>query len=292
MTPATNATASAAQRRNAGGKICGTRKQRKDDIHLLFDPPGPRARRRIRIVTVLSVIVLAALLALAVGQFAAHGQLDSSQWWIFVQWPVLRFLLTGLGHTLLATAVAAAFAFPLGGLIGLGRLARNRLVGGAARTYVEIFRSVPLLLLLYVFLFGLPSVGVTLPVFWQLVIPIVLANAAVVAEIFRAGVLSLPRGQTEAAYSIGMTHGHALWYVLIPQAVRALVPALVSQLVRLLKDSTLGYVVSYLELLHQAKVLGEYYHAVLSTYLVAALAFVAVNAALSRTASWLEARRS
>lgn len=290
MTPVTNLTASAATHKGSGRRVA-KRQRREDDIHLLFDPPGPRARRRIRIATALSVVVLAALLSLAVRQFAAHGQLDRSQWWMFGQWPVLRFLLTGLGHSLLATAVAAALAFPLGGLVAHGRLARSRLVRGAARTYVELFRSVPLLLLLYIFLFGLPSVGLTFPAFWQLVIPIVLGNTAVVAEIYRAGVLNLPRGQTEAAYSIGMTHGQAMRYVVVPQALRALTPALVSQLVRLLKDSTLGYVVSYLELLHQAKVLGEYYHAVLATYLVAAAAFIAVNAALSCTASWLEARR-
>ncbi|MFG2373174.1 ABC transporter permease subunit [Streptomyces sp. NPDC048504] len=154
--------------------------------------------------------------------------------------------------------------------------------------YVTVFRNIPLLVLLVLFVFGLPGVGLTFPVFWQLVIPIVLGNAAVVA----AGVLSLPRGQTEAAYSLGMTHRQAMSYVVVPQALRAVSPALVSQLVRLLKDSTLGYVVSYLELLHQAKVLGEYYHAVLSTYLVVAACFIAVNAALSGAASWLEARRT
>ncbi|MFJ2008309.1 amino acid ABC transporter permease [Streptomyces chartreusis] len=265
---------------------------REDEIHLLFDPPGPRARSRIRIATAVSLLVLAGLLALAVSQFAAHGQFDRSQWWMFGQWPVLRFLLTGLGYTMLATAVAAALAFPLGALIALGRLSSSKPIRAAARTYVELFRAVPLLLLLYIFLFGLPSIGLTFPVFWQLVIPIVLGNAAVVAEIFRAGVLNLPRGQTEAAHSLGMTHAQAMRHVVVPQVLRALAPALVSQLVRLLKDSTLGYTVSYLELLHQAKVLGEYYHAVLSTYLVAAAAFIAVNAALSRTASWLEARLS
>ncbi|QKZ23423.1 amino acid ABC transporter permease [Streptomyces chartreusis] len=290
MTPVTDLTASAATDERFSRKA--TKGQRRgDEIHLLFDPPGPRARRRIRIATAFSAVVLAALLALAVRQFALHGQLDRSQWWMFGQWPVQRFLLGGLGHTLLATAVAAALAFPLGGVVAHGRLARNRLIRGTARTYVELFRSVPLLLLMYIFLFGLPSTGLIFPVFWQLVIPIVLGNAAVVAEIYRAGVLNLPHGQTEAAYSIGMTHGQAMRYVVVPQALRTLAPALVSQLVRLLKDSTLGYVVSYLELLHQAKVLGEYYHAVLSTYLVAAAAFIAVNAALSRTASYLEARR-
>jgi glutamate transport system permease protein len=125
-----------------------------------------------------------------------------------------------------------------------------------------------------------------------LVIPIVLGNAAVVAEIFRAGVLSLERGQTEAPYSARLTSRQAMRRVVVPQAARRLVPALVSQRVRLLKDSTLGYVVSYLELLHKAQVLGEYYHAVLSTHLVAAACYVAINASLSKTASWLEVRQA
>jgi glutamate transport system permease protein len=257
----------------------------------LFDVPGPRGRRRIRIATAASVVVLVALAALALRQFAAHGQLASSQWQMFGNWAIIRFLLGGVGQTLLVTAVAAALALPLGALLALVRLSRSRVARALARGYVELFRAVPLLLLLYVFLFGLPRAGLTFPVFWELVIPIVLGNAAVLSEIFRAGVLALDRGQSEAAYSLGMTYWQAMAWVVIPQAVRRLVPTLVSQLVRLLKDSTLGYVVSYLELLHKAQVLGEYYHSVLPTYLVAAACFVLINTALSGLAGWLERRR-
>ncbi|MCC9311483.1 amino acid ABC transporter permease [Kitasatospora sp. RB6PN24] len=257
----------------------------------LFDAPGPRARRRIRIATAASLLVLAGLLALALRQFAAHGQLAAAQWQMFTQWAIIRFLLDGVGQTLLVTAVAAGLALPLGALIALVRLSRSRWARALARGYVELFRAVPLLLLLYIFLFGLPRAGLTFPVFWQLVIPIVLGNAAALSEIFRAGVLALDRGQSEAAYSLGMTYWQAMTWVVIPQAVRRLVPTLVSQLVRLLKDSTLGYVVSYLELLHKAQVLGEYYHSVLPTYLVAAACFVLINTALSALATWLERRR-
>ncbi|GAA2265056.1 MULTISPECIES: amino acid ABC transporter permease [Kitasatospora] len=257
----------------------------------LFDAPGPRARRRIRIATTLSLLAIAALLYLAIRRFADHGQLAASQWRMFTSWPIINFLLGGIGQTLLVTAVAAAIAFPLGGLIALLRLSRNRPLRALARGYTELFRAVPLLLLLYVFLFALPRAGLTFPVFWQLVIPIVLGNAAVLAEIFRAGVLALDRGQSEAAYSLGMTYWQAMTWVVIPQAVRRLVPTLVSQLVRLLKDSTLGYVVSYLELLHKAQVLGEYYHSVLPSFLVAAACYVVINTALSGIASRLERRR-
>ncbi|MDH6130667.1 glutamate transport system permease protein [Kitasatospora sp. MAA4] len=263
-----------------------------EESRLLFDVPGPRARRRTWIATVCSLVLLAGALALMVRQFALHSELSASQWSVFAQWPILRFLLTGIEQTLLVTGVAAAIAFPLGAVVALARLSRGRWARWPARLYSELFRAVPLLLLLYVFLFGLPRAGVTFPVFWQLVLPVSLSNAAVVAEIFRAGVLAQDRGQAEAAYSLGMTYGQAMRWVVVPQAVRKLVPALVSQLVRLLKDSTLGYVVSYLELLHKAQVLGEYYHNVLPTYLVAAACYVLVNGLLSRTAGWLEHRQS
>ncbi|MFE9426937.1 amino acid ABC transporter permease [Kitasatospora sp. NPDC006697] len=263
---------------------------RRQDEYQLFDTPGPRGRRRILLATVLSAGLLAALLALALWQFERHGQLAAGQWRMFTEWPIIRFLLDGVEKTLLVTAVAAGLALPLGASVALVRLSRNRPARALARCYAELFRAVPLLLLLYAFLFGLPRAGLTFPVFWQLVIPIVLGNAAVFSEIFRAGVLALDRGQSEAAHSLGMTYWQAMAWVVIPQAVRRLVPTLVSQLVRLLKDSTLGYVVSYLELLHKAQVLGEYYHTVLPTYLVAAACFVLINTALSTLAGRLERR--
>ncbi|MFI9275191.1 amino acid ABC transporter permease [Kitasatospora sp. NPDC052896] len=262
-----------------------------DESRLLFDPPGPRARRRIRTATGVSLVVIVGLAALMIRQFAAHGQLSADQWSMYGQWPIIQFLLAGLGQTLLVTVVAAALALPFGGLLALVRLSRSGAARALARGYVELFRAVPLLLLLYVFLFALPRAGVTLPVFWQLVLAIALSNAPVIAEIFRAGVLALPRGQGEAAQSLGMTHWQALRWVVVPQAVRGLLPALVSQLVRLLKDSSLGYVVSYLELLHKTQVLGEYYHTVLSSYLVGAACYVLINASLSGLASRLERRR-
>jgi glutamate transport system permease protein len=262
-----------------------------DESRLLFDVPGPRARRRIRIATGVSLVAIAALLALVLHQFAQHGQLAADQWSMYGQWPIIHFLLTGIGQTLLVTAVGAAIAFPLGALVALVRLSRNRVARALARGYVELFRAIPLLLLLYVFLFALPRAGLTFPIFWQLLIPIALSNAPVVAEIFRAGVLAQDRGQAEAAHSLGMTYWQAMRWVVLPQAVRKLLPALVSQLVRLLKDSSLGYVVSYLELLHKTQVLGEYYHTVLSSYLVGAACYVVINASLSWLAGRLERRQ-
>ncbi|GHB68436.1 amino acid ABC transporter permease [Streptomyces viridiviolaceus] len=260
-----------------------------DDTRL-FDAPGPRGRRRIAVATVASLVVFALLAAAAVRQFAAHGQLDPAKWQLFAQWPVIRYLLVSLWATVQVTVVSGLIALPLGALLALARLSGNSLLSRFAALYVEVLRAVPLLLLIYAFLLGLPAVGLRLPLFWQLVWPIVLTNAAVFAEIFRSGVRALPAGQTEAAHALGFGHWQCLRLVLLPQAVRQTAPALVGQLVRLLKDSTLGYVVSFLELLNAAKVLGEFNHSVIQSYLVVALVYVVVNLALAHTATRLERR--
>ncbi|WP_435129322.1 amino acid ABC transporter permease [Actinacidiphila sp. bgisy144] len=260
------------------------------DDGVLFDPPGPRGRARIAVATALSLLVCAALVWLAVRQFARHGQLDAAKWNLFTQQAVIRYLLKGLWATVRVTLVSAAIAVPCGALLALGRLARNRPVKWLAGLYVETMRAVPLLLLIYAFLFGLPSAGVRLPLFWQLVWPIVITNAAVFAEIFRAGVRALPRGQTEAAHALGLGYWPAMRLVVLPQAVRATAPSLIGQLVRLLKDSTLGYVVSFLELLNSAKVLGEYDHTIVQSYLVVAAMYVVVNSLLATAAGQWERR--
>ncbi|MEW1862177.1 amino acid ABC transporter permease [Streptomyces sp. NBC_00669] len=257
---------------------------------VLFDAPGPRARRRIRLATALSVLVIAGLIALGVHQLARHGQLDHARWQPFGQWPYQRFLLQGLVRTLKAAGMAALIALPAGALLALGRLSPHRVLRLAAGGFVELFRSVPLLLVLYVFLMGIPRAGYTFPVFWELVIPVVLCTSALLAEIFRAGVLALDRGQSEAGYALGMRRRQVMWLVVLPQAVRLVVPTLVSQLVSLLKDTTLGYIVSYPELLNQGKVLGSYTHDFLQSYLSVTAIYIVVNAVLSQLAEALERR--
>jgi glutamate transport system permease protein len=257
---------------------------------LLFDPPGPRGRRRIAVATAVTLAGLLALTGLAVREFAVHGQLAASLWRPFTQWPIIRYLLGGLGATAEVTLVAGAIALPAGALLALGRLSRSRLLRWPASLYVEALRAVPLLLLIYAFLFGLPETGMRLPLFWQLVWPIVLTNAAVFAEIFRAGVRAVPRGQGEAAAALGLGYWASMRLVVLPQAVRQVTPSLISQVIRLLKDSTLGYVVSYLELLNAAKVLGEYDGAVLQSFLVVMVVYVVINTLLAGAAGRLERR--
>jgi glutamate transport system permease protein len=258
----------------------------------LLDQPGPRSRRRIAVATALSVVVLALLAWGAERRLAAYGQLDAARWQIFTQWPIDHYLLNGLTATLEVTAITAAITLPAGLVLALARLSRTRLLRWPATVYTEVLRSLPLLLLIYAFLFGLPSMGIQLPLLWQLVWPITATNAAVVAEIFRAGILAVGRGQSEAAQAIGLRYWSMMRLVVIPQGIRRVIPALVTQMVRLLKDSTLGYVVSYLELLYAAEVLGQYNHDVLQSYLVAALLYIIVNNILAALARWLDRRLS
>jgi glutamate transport system permease protein len=257
---------------------------------VLFDEPGPRGRARIRLYTALGLVVLAALVALALWQFARNGQLGRSRWLPFLQLSYLRFLGEGLVGTLVATAIAAVLSFPLGVLLALGRLSRTRVLRWVSTAYIELFRGVPLLLLIYAFLLALPRFGINLPLLWKLVVPIVLVNTAVLAEIFRAGVNAVDRGQSEAAAALGLRDGQAMRLVVLPQAVRLVIPSLVTQLVALLKDSTLGYVVSYPELMKQGNNLTVYTHLLVQTYLIVALIYVVANIALSRLATYLERR--
>ncbi|MFG2884060.1 amino acid ABC transporter permease [Streptomyces sp. NPDC048297] len=256
----------------------------------LFDAPGPRGRRRIAVATAGSLLVMAALTWAGLHQFAVNGQLDAGKWRLFTQWPVIHYLLQGLWQTVRVTLVSGAIALPFGALLSLARLSRSRLVRAPAALYVEVMRAVPLLLLIYVFLFGLPGAGLRLPLFWQLAWPIVLNNAAVFAEIFRSAVRALPTGQTEAGHALGLGHWLTMRKIVLPQAVRQSAPSLISQLIRLLKDSTLGYVVSFLELLNSAKTLGEYNHTVVQGYLVVGFIYVLVNVALASAAGQVERR--
>jgi glutamate transport system permease protein len=257
---------------------------------ILFDAPGPRGRRIIRIASGISLLVIVAVIVAVIHQFGAHGQLAADRWRPFLQGSYLRYLWHGLLGTLRATAASAVFAFPAGALLALLRLSRHAALRWFAVGYIEFFRSIPLLLLIYAFLLLLPSFGINVAIFWKLVIPIAMVNAAVLAEIFRAGVRGLDSGQAEAARAIGLRHGQVMRLVVLPQAVRIVLPALVAQLVSLLKDSTLGYVVSYPELMKQANNLSIYTHLLIQTYLIVAVLYVVLNFALSSLANAVERR--
>ena len=258
---------------------------------LIGDELGPRGRRRVLVGTLIAGVVVVGLVVVALRRFASRGQLDAELWAPLADPAVLRFLLIGLINTLKAASLAMAGAMVLGGLMALARLARSRPVRWPSGIYVEFFRGFPLLLLILFSAFGLRRLGVDLPLFWYLVMALAVYNSAVLAEIFRAGILSLDRGQTEAAYTVGLTYWQAMTSVVLPQALRRMIPAIVSQLVTLLKDTSLGFFIQYEELLRRGQITGGFDNNLLQTLLVVAAIYIAVNFSLSRLARRLEIRQ-
>ena len=259
--------------------------------HVLGDALGPRGRRRALIASVVSGLLLAGLAALVVARFADRGQLDRDRWDVLLDPEVLRFLLGGLWATLVLFALAAVMTVTLAVLASLGRLSLARPVRWAAGSYVELLRAVPLLLLILFLYVFLPEAGIDLPVLWVAAIGLALYNGAVLGEIFRAGVLSLDRGQTEAARAIGLSYWQSMRLVLLPQAVRRMIPAGISQTITLLKDTSLAYVVAYEELLRRGRIAGEFARSPLQALILVALMYIAVNFTLSRVARRLELRQ-
>ncbi|RFA13374.1 amino acid ABC transporter permease [Subtercola boreus] len=256
----------------------------------LYDEPGPRARRAIRLWSVVAVVVVALVIVLAGLQFGSHGQLDADRWTPFLSAGIWQYLLIGLWGTIQAAALVAVLGGAFGLVLALGRLSRNPVIHGVSTAYIEIARTIPVLLLIYLMLFGLPQLGLNFPLLWKLVIPLTIANAAAFAEIIRAGILGLPAGQSEAALSLGLSRGQTMRLVVLPQALRFVTPSLVTQLVSLVKDTSLGYIVAFTELLYRGQVLAAYNHFLIPTFIVVTLIYLVFNGALSTLASRLRRR--
>lgn len=260
---------------------------------VLYDAPGPRARRRVLLSSIVAGLLLLGLLALVVRRLQANGQLDYALYEPFLTEPLLyERLLEGLLGTLKAAAYALVLAMALGVLLAFARLSHRWFVRLPATALIEVFRGLPLLLVIFALFLAFPIVtGVELPALYALVIALTLYNGAVIAEIVRAGIQSIPKGQTEAAYAMGLSRGQTLRLVLLPQAVRVMLPALVSQLVVLLKDTSLGFVISYGELLRTGQQLVQVLNNPLQMFLAVALVYIVINALLSALASYLEGRQ-
>ena len=265
---------------------------------ILFDIPGPQARRRHRIGSFIGGLVLLALLGLALWRLGANGQLDPARWAVLFD-PnsgVPQTLGNALVRTLRVAAVAMVAATVLGALLAFGRLSDHRAVRVPATTVIEFFRAVPLLILILFCLLYLPTVGLHVGAFGALAIGLTLYNMAVLAEIFRAGILSVDRGQAEAASALGMRKSQVMLLILLPQAVRRMLPVLIAQLVVLLKDSSLGFIVGYFELLRSARSLVEFFNSrfgdqyTFQLYVAAAVIYIVVNLLLSALARYVERR--
>ncbi|WP_326663586.1 amino acid ABC transporter permease [Streptomyces canus] len=262
---------------------------------VLYDTPGPRAKRRNILLSVVFTILLALLLWWVWQKMDDKNQLEWSLWEPFTTsaaWTT--YLLPGLGDTLKAAAISMLIALPLGAVFGIARMSDHAWVRGVAGTVVEFFRAIPvLLLMLFANEFYVRSTDISSEQrpLYAVVTGLVLYNASVLAEIVRAGILSLPRGQTEAAYAVGLRKGQTMTSVLLPQAVTAMLPAIVSQLVVIVKDTALGGVMlGFTELLNSRSTLAANYANVIPSFIVVGIIYIILNFLLTSFAGWLEQR--
>jgi glutamate transport system permease protein len=263
---------------------------------LLYDAQGPRAKRRNVLFTVIFLVALAAVLWWVYRTLKDKGQLEWVLWEPFTtSEPWSTYIWPGLQNTLKAAALAMIIALPLGAVFGIARLSEHAWIRVPAALVVEFFRAIPVLILM---IFGLALFAQYTNVssddrpLYAVVTGLVLYNASVLAEIVRAGILSLPKGQSEAAMAIGLRKNQEMRLILLPQAVTAMLPAIVSQLVVIVKDTALGgAVLTFPELLSSANTMSGYYGAnTIASFTVVAVIFIALNFALTSFASWLERR--
>jgi glutamate transport system permease protein len=257
---------------------------------VLYDAPGPRAKIRDAITSLITLVALALVVWFVIVKLIDKGQLTAAKWKPFTTANLWQtYIWPGVQGTLTAAAISIVLAGILGILLGVGRLSTNSAVRWLSATVVEFFRAVPVLIMmifsysLYALYDVFPSKQLALA---GVVTGLTLYNGAVIAEIVRAGVNALPRGQREAASSLGLRPGQAMRLVLLPQAITAMLPALISQLVVVLKDTAIGYQISYLEMVRQGTTIGAQYSNYIPALAVIAVLMITVNVALS----WLAVR--
>ena len=225
--------------------------------------------------------------AAVIRQFYVTGQLAPRYWSFLLEWTTWRFLLQGLMGTVQVALTAGVIALVLGLLLMLGRTSGVRPLSALCRVVTDFFRGVPSLLLIYFFFFVPAQLGLKMPSFWMLTLPVALAASGVLAEVFRAGVNAVPRGQVEAAMSIGLSPAKTMFKIVLPQAVRYVIPSLIAQLVVVVKDTTVAYVVSYPDLMQNARVLITSYDALVSMYLVVAVIYILINYLINRASVYI-----
>ncbi|MCW2620946.1 MAG: glutamate permease [Frankiales bacterium] len=265
---------------------------------VLYDAPGPKARRRILIASVVAAALLAGVVVIVVRRLADNDQFASERWSSLLSPGDDRFtrvwelLWEGIRHTLEAAFFAIVCSLILGTLLAVVRLSLGRVARIPVVAVIELFRGIPVVIMIFFVWRILPEWGIDLALVWYLVIGLTLYNSVVISEIVRAGVNSLPRGQTEASLAIGLTRLQTLRLVQLPQAFRVMLPALISQLVVVLKDTSLGFVILFPETLRTANILIQTLKNPIQMYLVVAAMFILVNYGLGKLAEAVERRLS
>ncbi|MFB7616919.1 amino acid ABC transporter permease [Kitasatospora sp. NPDC056181] len=264
---------------------------RPSTASVLYDAPGPRARTRNRLFGVLSLVGVAGLIWYVFATLADNGQFDAQLWDVFQYSTVQQRIVDGLLSTLEAFGLAALFSLVLGALLAAGQLSDHKPVRWVAVSFVQFFRAMPLLILIvalyYAFFAKEPM--------WALVLGLTLYNGSVQAEIIRSGVNAVPRGQGEAAYALGLRKTQVMTTILVPQAVRSMLPSMIGQLVVTLKDTSLGFIITYHELLFIGKAIAtQPINAAGFPYIPVVLVigpiYIALCLLLTALARWIEAR--
>lgn len=263
-------------------------------LKTLYDAPGPRGKTLNIIISGLCLAGLIGGIFWIIAALNEKGQLAPEKWQPFLTGDMWRtYLLPGIQGTLQAAGLAVVLATVLGILLGVGRMSKVKFIGYGCGAFIEFFRAMPLLILM-IFCFQLfanynmfPSTQMAMA---AVVTGLTLCNGAVIAEIVRAGVHSLPRGQSEASMALGLSSGQMMRMILLPQAITAMLPPIVSQLVVALKDTALGYQITYVEAVRQGVQAGSAYSNYIPALLVVAAVMIAINFALSQLAVSVENR--
>src|SRR6476661_3814232 len=258
---------------------------------VLFDAPGPRARTRNWVISGITLVVLLLVAWVVYSKLNAKGQLTAAKWEPFLTANLWKtYILPGIQGTLTAAAVSIVLALALGFVLGVGRLSNTAPVRWVSSVLVEFFRAVPVLIMMIFayFLYAMydvfPSKQLAL---FGVITGLTLYNSAVIAEIVRAGVHALPKGQSEAASALGLRWGQIMRSILLPQAITSMLPVLVSQMVVVLKDTAIGYQITFLEMVRQGTQVGSAYGNYVPALIVIALLMISLNFALSALATRL-----
>lgn len=258
---------------------------------VLYEENSPEERRRIKIASVIALAVAVVLLVFLIFRFYVTGQLAVEYWFVFTRFTTWRFLGEGLFGTVKSATASMVLSFFAGLFLMTGRISRNRVVRFVFSFLIEFSRGVPTLLFVYFFFLFAPQFGLKLPSFWKITFAVSVSACGIVAETLRSGVNAVPAGQKEAALSLGLTESRVFCKIVLPQALRSVIPALIAELVIVLKDTTFSYIVNYADLMQNAQVLISNYDALLSVYLVTAAIYIAMNMALNKVSEVLGAKK-
>lgn len=204
-------------------------------------------------------------------------------------WINLRFLLDGLWVTIQVSVVSIIFSMILGGIAGTVRYSNIPIISKVVGIIVDIIRNLPLLLIIFFTYFALPQIGIKLNIFWAAVAALTIFESAMLSEIFRAGLNAVPSGQTEAGMSSGLTYVQTLTMIVMPQAFKSMLPAILSQLISLIKDTSLAVIISLPELTHNAKIIyGQNTNYVIPMFIAMTAMYFVVCYLLSVVSNLLE----